>query len=118
MAPAIALAGPQEPFSLVGPFNIAARQAVLVPIELAPGNVHPRLVLFGEEHARNRRQFGLGLAQPACDHHRCLLSAVRVVGERADAAAARRRADGHPVNLHFSFVARPAVRADHSDARR
>ena len=46
MPPTISFTGPQEAFAVVNPFSIAAGQSSLVPIDVAPGNVNPGIILF------------------------------------------------------------------------
>src|SRR5690242_12839774 len=48
MPPAVALTGPEETLTIINPFEVATTQTRLVPIDITPGNVHPRIIFFGE----------------------------------------------------------------------
>src|ERR1044072_286676 len=44
--------GPQETFATVNPFNVAASDAGLVPIDIAPRDVDPGFVLLSQNGMR------------------------------------------------------------------
>ena len=48
VTPAIAFAGPEKSFTAIDPFDVAARESGLVPIDVAPRDVYPRFVFFSQ----------------------------------------------------------------------
>src|SRR4030095_5614275 len=48
MSPTVTLAGPEKTLAVVDPFNVATSEAGLVPVDIAPGNVDPRIIFLSQ----------------------------------------------------------------------
>src|ERR1041384_1804719 len=95
MPPAISLAGPKKTFAAIDPFDVAARESGLVPIDVAPRGIDPRFVFLRQDRTR------FAGACVGKKHDVCVLAAIELldhdfVGAGGPARRDRRTAGTRP----------------------
>src|ERR1041384_4737414 len=73
MPPAISLAGPKKTFAAIDPFDVAAPESGLVPIDVAPRGIVPRFVFLSQDRTR----FAGGCVGKK--HDVCVLAAIELL---------------------------------------
>src|SRR5688500_4484296 len=115
MTPTVALAGPQKTLAAVDPFDGTARDSGLVPIDVAPRDVYPRIIFFDEHRAHFA---GTNIAQ----HERVrILSAVELLSDHLVGISGpfhARQVVVARIARNFHPLRRAAIGVHDADARR
>src|SRR4051812_39498393 len=114
MTPTVALAGPQETLAAVDPFDVAARDSRLVPIDVSPRDVDPRFVFLSQDRTN------LARANVAKHDGVRILAAVELLND--DLVGVRGKFHARKIVVarvagDFEPLRRTAVGAHNADAR-